>query len=309
MIPAEWAPHRATWLAWPYRDDEWTDLSAAQNEIRAFIEAIASTERVDLLVHPSIVEPPTFSGNVSIHRIAYGDAWTRDTFPIFTSDGRAIVFGFDGWGGKYRMPGDEDLSARIAAHCGLDAVASDLVLEGGALEFDGAGNVLTTRACVALRNPSKGDAAFKDLARVLQCEVWAIDGTLQNDHTDGHIDTLARFVEPGRVLCMHGRTGDPNRDAMRSIAKQLARLGLHVDLVPSPGEVRTADGTLLPASYCNYYLANDLLLVPTYGVPNDAEAVETNGSLFPGRRPQGIPSRAILESRVALHCITQLHPA
>ncbi len=308
-VPAEHQPHAAVWMAWPYREDEWPDLAAAQREVLAFVEAIADTERVRLLVHPG-VEAPAVPEGVDTPRLAYGDCWTRDTGPIFAErDGSqvALVFRFDGWGGKYRMPGDEDLAARIAAFAGVPSLRHDWVLEGGAVEFDGAGMLLTTR-CVERRNPGRDVEA--QLRQAFEVEkVVCLDGALANDHTDGHIDTLARFVAPGRVACMVPGPEDPNAGVLQNVRRGLEAAGLEVALLPSPGAVRDGRGRLLPASYCNYYLANAQVLVPTYGVGADEAALEALAALFPERKVRGISARAIVEGGGALHCITQQQPA
>lgn len=308
-VPAEHASHAAVWMAWPYREDEWPDLAAAQREIHAFMGAIGRTEPVRLLVHPEI-EAPELPPGVEPVRAAYGDCWTRDTAPIFAvRDGSpvALVFRFDGWGGKFRMPGDEDLATRIASLAGVEAVHHEWVLEGGAVEFDGAGTLLTTR-CVELRNPGLDmDALLREAFGVER--VVILDGALANDHTDGHIDTLARFVAPGRVACMVPAPGDPNAEVLEAVARGLERAGLEIAPLPSPGAVFDGEGKLLPASYCNYYLANGQVLVPTYGAAADDAAVEALAALFPDREVRGVAARAIIQGGGALHCITQQQPA
>lgn len=306
--PPEWAPHEATWLAWPYRDDEWTDLEAARVQIAALVRAIAETERVRLLVHPALPEPPAFdvpADRLEIVRLAYGDAWTRDTLPLLTPS-RAYTFRFDGWGGKYRMEGDEDLAARVAAHLGLPLTPIDLTYEGGGIEFDGAGRALVT-GCLELRNPDHPDPRGA-LADAFGVEVLSFEGALRNDHTDGHVDTLARFVAPGRVVCMQGRADDPNGAMLLMVQEQLLVLGLDVVTIPSPGVVLDREGELMPASYCNYVLCEGQVLVPTYGSPHDEDAVRAVGALFPGRRARGLRADAILEGGGAFHCITQQQP-
>ncbi len=308
-VPAEHAPHAAVWMAWPYREDEWPDLAAARREVLAFVEAVARTEPVRLLVHPES-EVPEVPPGVRVERVPYGDCWTRDTAPIFAErDGSpvALVFRFDGWGGKFRMPGDEELAARIAALAGVPTEIHDWVLEGGAVEFDGAGMLLTTH-CLQLRNPGLDvDALLREAFGVTG--VVCLRGALANDHTDGHIDTLARFVAPGRVTCMLPAPGDPNADVLWAVARELEDAGLEVAPLPSPGAVLDERGGLLPASYCNYYLANGQVLVPVYGVAADEAALEALVGLFPEREVRGLSARAIVRGGGALHCITQQQPA
>ncbi len=236
-VPAERDRHAATWMAWPYRDSEWVDLAAARVEIAALASAIAETERCELCVHASTTAPCI--DGVRVHRLAYGDCWTRDTCPIFAHrDGEllALTFRFDGWGGKFVMEGDDDLAARVAGLADIAMLEHDLVVEGGAVEFDGAGSLLSTRQCLEPRNRGiRLDEILRDVFGVRRV-LW-LDGQLRNDHTDGHIDTLARFVSPNRVVCMSARRGDPNETVLRSIVAQLRSHGLDVELLPSPGAV------------------------------------------------------------------------
>lgn len=304
-------------MAWPFRENEWPDLERAQEEIRALVLAIAETEDVLLLVRPGharVVEHP----RVRQMAFAFGDAWTRDTAPVFARRGGeevALCFRFDGWGGKYRLEGDEDLSERLAARLEVPAIHHDFVLEGGALEFDGEGTLLVT-PCLQLPNRAPPNDLPERLLKAFGVEkMISFEGQLANDHTDGHVDTLARFVKPGHVVCMRGGAGDPNGAMLLAIEEQLGRSvdakgrTLQVHTIPAPGALIGADGALLAASYCNYYLANDQVIVPTYGVPADAEALAALAELFPERRVRGLSARWIIEGGGAFHCITQQRPA
>ncbi len=309
-VPAEWERHEATWLAAPYRNDEWPDLSAARAEHAAFVRAIAETERVYLLAAESEVAEENVE---TIPELAYGDSWTRDTLPVFAFRGSARVgclSRFDGWGGKYQMPGDESIGRAVAQRDGGEIINTGLTLEGGALEFDGEGTLLSTRECLFPRNPELSEAEL--LQRLRQAygveRIVLFDACLLNDHTDGHIDTLARFVEPGHVISMAPREGAPNQEVLQSLKEQIVAAGFRWSALPAPSAVRDREGALLPASYCNYYVCNEQVLVPTYGVPEDDAAVAALASLFPRRRVRGISSRAILEGGGALHCITQQVP-
>jgi agmatine deiminase len=194
----------------------------------------------------------------------------------------------------------------------------DLVLEGGAIEVDGEGTCLTTRQCVlnANRNPGLDEAAASRKLReglAVEQVVW-IERGLANDHTDGHIDTLARFVAPGVVACMEPRGGDPNADVLREIltalraAKDACGRHLEIVTVPSPGAVVSADGRLMPASYLNFYISNSAVVVPTYASDADSEAVERISRCFAGRSVVGVSALAILTGGGAFHCITQQEP-
>jgi agmatine deiminase len=186
------------------------------------------------------------------------------------------------------------------------------------VEVDGAGTLLTTRQCLLhpARNPGLDTAALEARLRwALGAEhvIWLGDG-LQNDHTDGHIDTLARFVAPGVVACMEPSTGDPNREALDTILRDLQQARgargerLEVVTVPSPGAVEDAAGNLMPASYMNFYIANTVVVVPTYDVDSDDRAVRAIETMFPTRRVIGLPGKAVVVGGGAFHCCTQQQP-
>jgi agmatine deiminase len=333
--PAEWAPHDAVWTAWPYLAAEWADgLAAPRAELAAMCRAIADVdpatgaargERVELLVRPADeADARALLGATPVrcHHLAYGDVWLRDTGPIFVSrpgEVAAARFRWDGWGGKYLLPGDPEVSAAVARRAGVRDFSCDLVLEGGAVEPDGAGTLLTTRQCLldGVRNPGVDAAGLERvLAAGLGAErvIW-LDRGLKNDHTDGHVDTLARFVAPGVVVCMEPAAGDPNRDALAAIladlrdARDARGERLEVMTVPSPGAVVDGRGALLPASYLNFYIGNRTVVVPVYGAGADDAAVAALATLFPGRRTVGVMARAILVGGGAFHCCTQQQPA
>ncbi len=258
-----------------------------------------------------------------VHVVPFGDIWLRDTAPIFLhADERvlAATFAFNGWGNKYVLDNDAEVASRIAALTELPRVANDWVLEGGSIDVDGEGTLLTTRQCLLNpnRNASMDEKALGlALASAIGVErvLWLERGLL-NDHTDGHVDTLARFVRPGVVLCMEARdTDDPNAEVLDEIARSLERFvdaqgrRLEVVRIPSPGRIASKDGAVLPASYVNFYIANRTVAVPTYASPWDDEAVDAIARAFPGRRTVGIDARAILTGGGAFHCITQQQPA
>lgn len=328
-MPAEWERHDATWLAWPHHDDWEGNLAPARAEVAELARIIGrSGERVRMLVADDACEASARAalGDVAVEmvRMPYGDIWLRDTGPIFlrsaSGELRASCFGWNGWGNKYLYAHDDAVGRGIAELVGVARFDRPFVLEGGGIEVDGEGTCLTTRQC--LLNPNRnGDMPQAEVERALaeglgiETVLWLGDG-LANDHTDGHIDTLARFVAPGVVLAMEPADGeDPNRDVLTAILSDLATMRDHtgrtleIVTVTSPGRVTSPEGRLLPASYANYYLTNEAVIVPTYGADNDARAVETIGALFPTRRAIGSSARAILTGGGAFHCITQQQPA
>ena len=328
-MPAEWEPHRATWVAWPSHADLWQEnLAPAQVAFVRLVEAITEGEHADVLVpdeaHEAIARKALPGDRVRFHRIPFGDIWLRDTAPIFVRghdrQAATVRFGFNGWGGKYVLDHDDNVAARIAERvASSNAFVMPFVLEGGAVEVDGEGTVLSTRQCLLNpnRNPTLTPSAIEaGVMDALGCDkfLWLGDGLL-NDHTDGHVDTVARFVQPGLVVAMEPRSSDdPNREVLHALARDLGALvdargrRLEVTRIPSPGRIVDADGRVLPASYVNFYVANAAVVVPTYGAPFDDEAVERIGALFPGRRTVGIDARPILSGGGAFHCITQQQP-
>lgn len=335
-MPAEWSRHDAVWTAWPHDPDQWLQgLAAPQRALMQMVAAIVDLEagvprgeRVELLVRDARDEAaarlmlgPAAAG-VRFHQMRYGDVWLRDTGPIFvtrTGEISAARFQFDGWGGKYLMEGDTEVAARVGAVAGVRGAAFDFVLEGGAIEVDGEGTVLTTRQCLlgGGRNPGLDQRALEArLAWALGVHhvVW-LDRGLANDHTDGHIDTLARFVAPGVVTCMEAQSGDPNREALDGIVADLgsARTAdgqrLEVVTVPSPGAVEDAAGNLMPASYMNFYVGNTTVIVPTYGVDADDAAVQAIAAMFPTRRAVAVDGKPVVVGGGAFHCSTQQQPS
>ena len=232
-----------------------------------------------------------------------------------------MCFAFNGWGGKYDLPHDDEVAAQIAEASGADLVRHDFILEGGAVDHDGFGTVLTTGQCLlnANRNPGWDDAkAEAALAGALGARkvIWLGDG-LQNDHTDGHVDNLARFVAPGVVAVpvAWGR-GDPNTEAYDDAARRLAHQTdargepIKVVRIPSPGWVEGEPGEgPIPASHMNFLVANQAVIVPIYEQRPGELAIQALEQIFPDRKVIGLPSIAILTGGGSFHCITQQEPA
>lgn len=328
IIPAEWAPHRAMWLGFPSHGELWEEnLDPAQDEVADLARALAGPgeERVRLMVCGDEAEAAARKrldgvAGIEIVRALFGDIWVRDTGPIFREDGKAIGFRFNGWGGKYDLEGDDQVAAQIAAASGAPLVANDFVLEGGAVDHDGWGTVLTTRQCLLNpnRNPGWDEAAAEAALREAlgaRKVLWLGDG-LRNDHTDGHVDNLARFVAPGVVASpVAWGKADPNAELYDETARQLAGMTsqrgapLQVMRIPSPGWM-DGDGGPAPASHMNFIIANRAVIVPLYEDEKaGAFAVDAVQSLFPERKAIGLSSKAILTGGGSFHCITQQEPA
>ncbi len=325
----EWHIHRAVWLAWPAHADEWRgELDAVRANVAELCRAIAAPdpltgvvrgESIEVLVLDDACEADArqrLEIPVRFHRIPYGDIWLRDTGPLFLAQGAeraALAFGFNGWGGKYLFEHDAEVAGRIAAATATPLLERPaLIAEGGGLEVDGAGACLTTRQCLLNdnRNPGLTEPEIETILRSalgVERVIWVDEG-LQNDHTDGHIDTLVRFVGPGQVVAMEPRQGDdPNAHALRAI---IAALEPHFEIVtiPSPGPILDRDGSVMPASYANFYIGNAAVVVPTYGSRYDDEAVAGIAACFPSRVTVGLDARAVLVGGGAFHCITQEQP-
>jgi agmatine deiminase len=326
IVPPEWAPHRAMWLGFPSHAELWReDLPAAQAEVAALARALAGPgqERVRLLVAGDEAERAAerLLGDtpVEIVRGQFGDIWLRDTGPIFIDEGgspAAAAFRFNGWGGKYQLEGDDAVAEQLAAAAGAPLRRNAFILEGGAVDHDGHGTVLTTRQCLLNTNRNQGwdeTAAEAALAASLGArKVLWLDRGLRADHTDGHIDNLARFVAPGVVACpLAFGEDDPNAQVYANAAKALSGMtdaqgsGLQVVRIPSPGRLLDDDGEIVPASHMNFVIANGAVIVPQYGAASGDYAVEALQALFPEREVIGLSSTAILTGGGSFHCITQ----
>lgn len=255
--------------------------------------------------------------NIEIIPALFGDIWLRDTAPIFThsSEGlNALAFRFNGWGGKYVLPHDDAVAAFVAKTANAHLVGHDVILEGGSVDFDGAGSVLTTKECLLNANRNQG-LSQQDIEQFLRQAfdvthiVW-LDRGLAGDHTDGHVDNIARFVAKGRVVCPSpSGKDDPNADTYGIISSDLRRSGLEVIQVPSPGLITDEDGNAVAASHMNFIIGNAVVVVPAYEDVYSKEAVRILTPLFPDRKVIALPARHILTGGGSFHCITQQEPA
>jgi agmatine deiminase len=287
-------PHASCWVAWPSDASLWQEqLAPARTAWVQMARAIASGETLEVLApdaeNEDLARAALEGVDARLHRVPFGDIWLRDTAPIFirkaTGEVASARFGFNGWGGKYVLEHDGDVAARIAVLAGVREFATPWVLEGGSIDVDGQGTCLTTRQCLLNKNRNpKLDARsiegglFEQLG--IERTVWLGDG-LQNDHTDGHVDNIARFVGPSRVLCMRPNgADDPNRAVLEAIHRDLSQ---------------ARDG-------------NRVVVMPAYGKAADDEAARMLQDIFPGRSVVPIDARALLSGGGAFHCITQQVP-
>jgi agmatine deiminase len=330
VVPAEWSPHGSLWLGFPSDESLWEEhLEPAQGEAADLAKALAGPggERVRVLVSGDAAAAAAArligpARDIEIVRGQFGDIWLRDTGPIFTVDDGAPIavgFRFNGWGGKYILEDDDLVAEQLAAAAGVPLRACPFVLEGGALDHDGFGTVLTTRQCLLNPNRNPGwtqAAAEAALAAALGARrvLWLGDGLL-GDHTDGHVDNLARFVAPGVVACpvAFGRD-DPNAQIYDETARLLSSMTsargapLQVARIASPGRIEGPDGEPAPASHMNFVIANEAVVAPIYDEASAPFALEALRGLFPERAVIGLPSRALLTGGGSFHCITQQEP-
>ena len=321
-FPPEWHPQEWLWIGFPHDGEEWPGfLAEAQAQIAAFASAVArSGQEARLIVRDAANEARARAladASVTIERRVYGDIWLRDTGPLVVLDAagrrRARRFGFNGWGGKYLMDGDQTIGAELARDAGLDVEPSDWVLEGGAIDADGAGLVVTTEQCLLNpnRNPSLSRNEIEARLRAdlgFERVLWLGEG-LVNDHTDGHVDNLARFVAPG-VLALPRATGadDPNAAIYADAKARAEAAGVEVREVPSPGRVERG-GRIEPASYMNFAITSRLVVVPTFGTSHDEAGVAAVAALFPDRATMGLRADAVLAGGGGFHCASQQMPA
>ena len=317
--PAEWEHHSGVWIGFPSHVELWgRDIHPARDEVVAFARAVHADgrgEKVLLVVADteSLQAARKMAPFAEVVHQPFGDIWLRDTGPIMLSRHEARLFEFNGWGGKYDLPGDDDLAERLATSQKARALQCDWVLEGGAIDGDGTGRVITTEQCLLNRNRNPGssktgteerlktDLGFKEV-------IWLGNGLI-NDHTDGHVDNLARFVGPGRIAIPEASENDPNWRVYQAAVERVEFSGAEVEVVrvPSPGRV-LHDEEIVPASYMNFYIGNAAVVVPLYGTENDAAAVEAFAAIFPDRDVVGLRADHILTGGGSFHCISQQIP-
>ena len=335
-MPAEWEPHRGTWLSWPHKEASWPGKFEPVPGIFAqMVKALSGGEEVHINVAGDAMEaaarvllwsrdvPLT---NVFFHHNPTNDAWCRDHGPIFVhrdANGRReeviLDWGYNAWGDKY-PPYDLDdvVPTRIGAEFGIPVIAPGMILEGGSIEVNGRGTLLTTESCLLNPNRNPGlsrediEARLRDYLGVTNI-LWLGDG-IEGDDTDGHIDDLTRFVDERTVVTVI--EDDPSDNNYKPLRENLERLHtmkdqdgqpLRVVTLPMPRPMHQA-GQRLPASYANFYIGNDVVLLPTYDPDRDEIARGTLQELFPGRRVVPIESADLVWGLGACHCVTQQWP-
>lgn len=344
-FPAEWESHSAVWSAWPSAADLWEEnLAPAREEVALFFTAIAQPdpdapetrgELIKVLVNGAEARASAEKSladliadkRAEIFDANIGDIWLRDTGPLFVETNKRLAatgFGFNGWGGKYLLGSDADMADIVSKFEGVSNNRHKFIIEGGALETDGMGTIITTRQCLLNKNRNPG-ATEKDVELALretlgtQKVIWLDEGLL-NDHTDGHVDNIVRFLAPGIVGCMHAtEDNDPNAALYKAIYKILSKATdangdrLEIVEIPSPGKITDADGKVVPASHMNFYIANHSLIVPVYAETDKQmevadEATDLLAEAVGREDIYAINAPAVLTGGGSFHCISQQVP-
>jgi agmatine deiminase len=319
--PAEWEPHERTVMGWPCRLELWGGtIEQARADYAAVANAVAAFEPVTMIANPG--EDPARARaacgeGVEIVELPLDDSWLRDCGPIYVygDDGRrvAVHFRFNGWGEKF-APWDRDaaVGGLIATQLGDEVVPAPIVLEGGSILTDGTGTLLTTEQCLLNpnRNPSLSreeiERALRDHLGV-QRIVWLGQGLVEDRDTDGHVDLIAAFVAPGRVLLQTVDPGNPNYENCRDNDARLRAAGIDVVELPYlPYD--TVAGETVAASYLNFYLCNGAVIVPVSGAESDAAALDNIDRAYPDREVVPVPGAVLAYGGGGPHCITQQVP-
>ncbi len=333
FMPAEWEPHEGIWLSWPHDEETFPDLNEVKAAYIAIIRAVFEHEKVHLLVRDEGDAREVnlllsgagggVSGNLDMHVLDYADVWIRDYGPSFIVNRRErtlamVDWKFNAWGNKY--PGllqDDNIPALMNKELNLPVFSPGIVLEGGSIEVNGLGTVMTTEQCLLNhnRNPEQTREDIEELLRqYLGCShvLWLKEG-ISGDDTDGHIDDIARFVGDRTVVCSVESDRDdenyrPLLENFRILSRETDQEGtaLRVIQLPMPG--RVGDDRRLPASYANFLITNRSVLFPTFNHSNDRRAQAVLASVFPGRELVGIDCRALVNGLGAIHCISQQQP-
>ena len=333
FLPPEWAPQSAVMLTWPRADGDFArHFDAVEANFVAIAVAISRHQEVHInygldpaALRSRLVEAGAHPARLRVYRVESDDVWARDHGPITViRDGRLVHldFGFNGWGGKFSAERDDALTRRLAELGAWSAPVEtvDFILEGGGIEVDGCGALLTTERCLLAktRNPELDRAGIEALLRErlgVERILWLQHGDLLGDDTDGHIDTIARFCDAHTIAW---QDCDDESDAqyadLKALGAELAELrtrdGGVYELVPLPlpAPIFDEDGRRLPAGYANFLIMNGCVLVPVYGDANDAIALERLREVFEDREVIGVDCRALIRQYGSLHCVTMQIP-
>ena len=321
-FPAEWAPHECTLMGWPFDETYWEGyLEAARSDFERLVSAIARYEPVSLAVANEEAKADAnarFTGqNVEIYDLELDDIWFRDIAPLFIKNAAGEVaatdWQFNGWGGKYRWQKDTVVPQKLAKKLGLEHFRIPVVMEGGALDINSKGDCLTTKQC--LLNPNRNpDLSQADLEAYLQAYlgvkdvIWLNEG-LEGDKTDGHIDTITRWVSDQTILTsVCEDPDDKNFAPLQENLEVLKNLDYEVLELPTPKKRIDLEDERLPLTYANFYVGNGFVVVPLYDDVNDERALRIIQNCFPSREVIGLPSTGLITGGGSFHCVTQQLP-
>jgi len=327
FMPAEWEPHKATWLAWPYDTTSFPDrVEKVEQVFASIIYHLHKTELIELLVLDKAMQNRALAllkqyhidlNRIIFHVIDYADVWLRDYGPIFLINKEHKLawskWHYNAYGEKFpELLKDDKVPYQIQNYINLPNFQVDMVLEGGAIEVNGQGHLLTTEEC--LLNPNRNPNLTKqqieqNLQQYLGVKkiIWLNQGLI-NDHTDGHIDQIARFVNHDTIaVAYENDQNDPNFAILDNNYRILQNNPFNLIKSPMP-KMYYADGSRAPSSYTNFYIANELVLVPQFNYHQDKEALDIIQSLFPERKAIGIDCTDLIYGGGAVHCITQQQP-
>ena len=335
-FPPEWAPHEATWLSWPHKQESWPGkIDSIYPRYAEFIKYLALSEKVRINVKDEemkafalkhINEAGADLSQIEFYFFSTNDAWCRDHGPAFLINPQAeqkkviVDWGFNAWGGKY-PPFDLDdvIPTKIGAHFNIPVFNPGIIMEGGSVEFNGKGTILTSKSCLLNknRNPHLSQEQIEEYLKTYygqQQVLWVSDGIVGDD-TDGHIDDTVRFVNENTVLTVvEDNPEDENYELLQTNLRELKEMRLlngeflHIIELPMPDAVIFED-TRLPASYANFYISNGHVIVPIYGCHKDKIALEIIAKCFPDRETVGIDSTDIIWGLGSFHCLSQQEPA
>ena len=333
-MPAQWEPQAAVWLSWPHNLETWpSNLVQAQAEFTQLVKTIAATQPVFVLAASS-TDQQVFRlaqqtlgkiSNVTVLNIPTNDAWARDYAPTFVTDSAgntiAIDWHYNAWGGKY-PPFDDDqkVCSAVAKYLKIESVAPGFCFEGGAIDVNGSGVLLSTKSCAL--NPNRNpDIELESVDAILaqhlgtSKHIWLTGEAIQGDDTDGHIDQLARFTDEKTIVyAWTEHENDPqlaglkqNRDDLQRELKLAQLEGFRLIPLPIPAKIEHCQRRI-PASYCNFLITNELVIVPQFGQPEDKQAIEILASLFESRQTIGLDSLNLSVGLGSFHCLSQQQP-
>jgi agmatine deiminase len=332
-MPAEWAVQDGIWLSWPHDEATFPELSLVKETYTTIIRVVCQHERVHLLVRDSCDADEVgeylagkdtgIPKNLVLHRIDYADVWIRDYGPTFLVNRRQkklamVDWKFNAWGNKYpELLGDDRIPSLINKELEIPVFNPGIVLEGGSIEVNGKGTVMTTEQCLLNknRNPELSKADLETILKKylgIRRIIWLKTG-ISGDDTDGHVDDIARFVDNGTVVCAVEEDAEeenyhPLKENFDILSNEIDQAGRPLRVLPLPMPDKVGDDQRFPASYANFLITNRTVLFPVFGTDRDILAESVLAKVFPGRHLAGIDCRALVHGLGTIHCISQQQP-